>query len=471
MAWWQPCGSRRVHDTGTRVVQYHLRVAPRLWLLKRRRRTRIFQGLRVTEIVDAVLREAGIATRWQLLRDYPVREYCTQYEESDLHFVKRLCAEAGVYFYFPQGPSLDASAAAESLVPGDTVIFADDASFYPPIAGDDPAALAATPSPTGAVATAGDAPTLYFMAMQDTAASHLDKVTHFSLRTVVKAGSAVYRDYDPQRPQARISSATSSTAPFPAPDPAGGPARGRSPSRSTITTASSSSRAGASTRTRPRSCSARSAAARRRRTARAAARTCLPGIASRSPTTRRRTSIAPTLTSVDHHGFARPSAISKQKIYWNVFTCVPAEVTFVPPRPQRKSVQVALTATVVGPPGEDIHVDAMGQIKVQFHWDREGGDGEGKLTFSAPITTRELRIVLKNYGAFELGIGEMDPISELTGVQKRLANLGHFWEAPDGELDDDSRDGIMRFQRASGLEMTGELTADTLAALEKAHAC
>jgi uncharacterized protein involved in type VI secretion and phage assembly len=52
---------------------------------------------------------------------------------------------------------------------------------------------------------------------------------------------------------------------------------------------------------------------------------------------------------------------------------VPAEVTFVPPRPKRKSVQVALTATVVGPAGEEIHVDAMGQIKVQFHWDREGG--------------------------------------------------------------------------------------------------
>jgi hypothetical protein len=98
-------------------------------------------------------------------------------------------------------------------------------------------------------------------------------------------------------------------------------------------------------------------------------------------------------------------------------------------------------------------------------------DGEGKLSFSAPVTTREIRLVLKNYGAFELGIGEMDPISELTGVQKRLANLGHHWEAPNGEMDDDTRNGIMRFQRASGLEMTGELTADTVAELEKAYGC
>ena len=30
-----------------------------------------------------------------------------------------------------------------------------------------------------------------------------------------------------------------------------------------------------------------------------------------------------------------------------------------------------LTATVVGPAGEDIYVDPLGQIRVRFHWDRE----------------------------------------------------------------------------------------------------
>ncbi len=45
---------------------------------------------------------------------------------------------------------------------------------------------------------------------------------------------------------------------------------------------------------------------------------------------------------------------------------------YPPPRPKRKSVQVTLTATVVGPDGEEIWVDEKGQIKVQFHWDREG---------------------------------------------------------------------------------------------------
>src|SRR5262245_54044995 len=54
------------------AIQYHMRLVPRLWLLKRKKRTRIFQNMRVTDVVTAVLQEAGIATRWQLVRAYPM---------------------------------------------------------------------------------------------------------------------------------------------------------------------------------------------------------------------------------------------------------------------------------------------------------------------------------------------------------------------------------------------------------------
>jgi type VI secretion system secreted protein VgrG len=48
----------------------------------------------------------------------------------------------------------------------------------------------------------------------------------------------------------------------------------------------------------------------------------------------------------------------------------PALVT---PRPRIAGVE---SATVVGPPGEEIHTDEFGRIRVQFHWDREGSFDE-----------------------------------------------------------------------------------------------
>ncbi len=161
------------------AIKYQVRVVPRLWLLKKRQRSRIFQNMRVPDVVTAVLQEAGIRCCWQLTRAYPAHEYCCQFEETDLAFVKRLLAEAGIYFYFPQGPAVNGSALlanaamsaaaagggallgavggqavgslvgsvasmAETLIPGDTVVCADDAACYPPLRGDDGAALAAS---------------------------------------------------------------------------------------------------------------------------------------------------------------------------------------------------------------------------------------------------------------------------------------------------------------------------------------
>lgn len=65
--------------------------------------------------------------------------------------------------------------------------------------------------------------------------------------------------------------------------------------------------------------------------------------------------------------------------YANSFTVIPADRPFVPqqrtPRPKIEGVQ---TATVVGPPGEEIFIDAFGRIQVAFHWDRyaRGQDGD-----------------------------------------------------------------------------------------------
>ncbi|WP_308922735.1 type VI secretion system tip protein TssI/VgrG [Janthinobacterium sp. J1-1] len=61
--------------------------------------------------------------------------------------------------------------------------------------------------------------------------------------------------------------------------------------------------------------------------------------------------------------------------YSNSFTCLPRDTPWRPGRHfHSHEVRMAgvQTATVVGPPGEEIHTDGYGRVKVQFHWDRLG---------------------------------------------------------------------------------------------------
>jgi type VI secretion system secreted protein VgrG len=391
-------------------VKVHLRLVPRLRLLDRRRRTRIFQKQGVPDIVTAVLGEAGIAVRWQLKRAYPAREYCTQYEETDYAFVRRLLAEAAIYFYFHAGPPLDDAALAMApLVPGDTVVCADDATFYPPIGGDDPgdvlaagaAALIPDVAGGGAVvaaaveavvlaAAARPAPTLYYLAMIDTATPDADKITPFAVRGSVRSNRAVFRDYDPERPAAPLWSEAASTAPFPSPlaIPDTGALAGA------VVAAVAGELSGQPSLLPleiydhhgpflfPKWAFTGDEAARMLRQARRRAVVAEGGSGCSALAAGHRFSLSDhpvaqldgpyAVTRVDHHGDAAFRGDAGERVYACTFDCVPAAVTFVPKRPRRESVQVALTATVVGPPGEEIHVDPMGQIKVQFHWDREG---------------------------------------------------------------------------------------------------
>jgi N-acetylmuramoyl-L-alanine amidase len=69
----------------------------------------------------------------------------------------------------------------------------------------------------------------------------------------------------------------------------------------------------------------------------------------------------------------------------------------------------------------------------------------------------------------QLQFGHLDPADELTGVQKRLNNLGYDCGDAAGELDEATRTALWRFQREHGLAETGEPDAETRRLLEKIH--
>ena len=89
-------------DTGQMDDKFTYTLVLGSWLsfLDERRDCRIFQEMSVPEIVKAVF-DAHQRTdyRFDLERSYDKREYCVQFRESDLAFVKRLLEDEGIYFW------------------------------------------------------------------------------------------------------------------------------------------------------------------------------------------------------------------------------------------------------------------------------------------------------------------------------------------------------------------------------------
>jgi len=117
-------------------ARYRLVIVPGLALLAHRRNSRVFQDLSVPQIVDTILAEHhahggpfAAACQWelQLTRDYPPRSYCLQYRESDHDFIRRLLAEEGIATRY-------AFSASETGTPSHTLILFDDPWAAPPCA-------------------------------------------------------------------------------------------------------------------------------------------------------------------------------------------------------------------------------------------------------------------------------------------------------------------------------------------------
>ena len=80
---------------------YHARVRPWLWFLSTTSDCRIFQNLSAPDIIEQIFSKYPVASYTLKLNEtHPQREYCVQYNETDLNFVQRLCEDEGIFFYF-----------------------------------------------------------------------------------------------------------------------------------------------------------------------------------------------------------------------------------------------------------------------------------------------------------------------------------------------------------------------------------
>lgn len=103
-------------------------LTPRLALLRRRRRDRIFRHQTVQQIVASILADWSIAASWVLLHAHPPRRRTVQRGESDYDFLRRILADEGIFFFFTFEPRT--ASALDGIEPSEMMVFGDAAQSY-----------------------------------------------------------------------------------------------------------------------------------------------------------------------------------------------------------------------------------------------------------------------------------------------------------------------------------------------------
>ena len=323
-------------ESGRRLTRYRLSLVPRLAYLAHRVNQRIFQQLSVPQILVRLLEEHGIldgdACAFRLGTQYPARDYCVQYDESDLHFLQRLCEEEGIHYHF------------EHSAAGHLLVFGDDQTAFPRLA-----------------------PTTY---QQDSGlVADEPVIKRFGVRLETRTSKVTRRDYDFEQPRLRLESAFSSELP---PDLEDYDYPGRF-----------------SDRTHGRQLARRALERHRHDYRLAEGQSDQPLLESGhflelSGHPRADWNRLWLLDAIHHEG-KQPQVLEEsvthdtdardgfQQGYRNRFTATPWDAPYRPPlRHPRPRILGSQTAVVTGPAGEEIHCDQYGRVKVQFHWDREG---------------------------------------------------------------------------------------------------
>ncbi|WP_236451077.1 type VI secretion system tip protein TssI/VgrG [Stutzerimonas stutzeri] len=323
-------------ESGKRLTRYRLTLVPQLAYLAHRTNQRIFQHLTVPQIIAQVLEEHGIqadAYRFGLGSvTYPPREYCVQYDETDLHFIQRLCEEEGIHYHFQHDGN------------GHVLVFGDDQTVFPRLA------ATAYQQDSGLVA---DQPV----------------IKRFGLRLETRTSRVTRRDYDFEKPRLTMEAAFHSDF---QPDLEDYDYPGRFTERA-----------------RGKHLSQRALERHRHDYELAEGESDQPRLVSGHflPLTEHPRSDWNQLwllTEVLHEG-KQPQVLEESVTshvdsgdgfvqgYRNRFSATPWAIPFRPalchPKPKVLGSQ---TAVVTGPAGEEIHCDEYGRVKAQFHWDRHG---------------------------------------------------------------------------------------------------
>lgn len=315
-----------MEDATGQLPEYSMTVAPFIWFLGKTSDCRIWQGEKVPEIVQALIKENGFNHfKISLYESYATRDFCVQYRETALNFVSRLMEEEGIYYFFTHADG------------SHTMVLADSPSSHTNVA-----TLNFQKSPSN----------------KDT-----DTVTEWTCEQAAQSGKYAITDYDFTKPSQNL--LAKKEAPL-----------GHSHNELELMdfpggyTASDDSSHPVKVRLEEAQANYRIASGS----------TNFRGLYAGSvftlaehPVDSQNGDWLVTSVSLDAvvDEFSSGTATETQTHFSCSFTAIPAKTTYRPPRITPEPIISGLqTALVVGPGGEEIYTDKYGRIKVHFYWDR-----------------------------------------------------------------------------------------------------
>ncbi|UVK54457.1 type VI secretion system tip protein VgrG [Mesorhizobium sp. AR02] len=328
----------RIED---RLAYYEAVVRPWLWFLGNTTDCRIFQNMTAVEIVEKIFSKYGTAKFEKRLQgSYPSREYCVQYDESDLDFVQRLLEHEGIFYFFEHDEGKH------------TLVLCDAMSKLKPAPGYEKI--------------------LYNFEGQGSRRD-VEYITEWIPGSSVRPGAYAHTDYDFQKPGADLMA--KSAQPFGHKEASG--ENYRQPGAH-LDVGRGDTLAGIRREELQ--------AVHQRITAVGTVRGLHSGCTFKLESFPRDDQNQEYLVVSAEYRLFDPGYRTQNEAhienYKIVLGVAPTALPYRPPRiTARPIMRGPQTATVVGPSGEEIFTDKYARVKVQFHWDRLGKKNENSSCF------------------------------------------------------------------------------------------
>ncbi|MGK3986470.1 type VI secretion system tip protein TssI/VgrG [Sorangium sp. So ce136] len=355
--------------------RYTLVLSAAPWTLTLRSGYRVFLDKAVQEIIPEVLHDAGVPQDRIVLRlagEYEARPQCTQYDESDWEFVERLLAEEGISYWFDR----------------------DEGKGVVIVLGDSPGAYDGITPPL----------TLPFAEPTDTVRART--FSSLEVSEEVTTTAVTLRDFDVNNPGVYIEGDAGEGALFHFEYPA-------------FVSSSEAAKVRAKVRLEQ---------LQQVKVRAAGVTDCLrvqPGRVLEIDGVQDDWMNGRYLVVAQRCNYRRPASHdAAARPFRSDVTLVPlGDAPFRPAIPRRQPrVEGIETAVITGPPGEEIHVDPLGRVKLRFPWDPSGTTDDRSSAWARCLQWNMTGAMFLPRVGWEVPVAYLDGCPDRPFVLQRLYN-------------------------------------------------